>query len=127
MAAPCAGADDDSVSREAGVGRAYDAAVAPKRSAEIDARLANLQALTDTALTRLDVDDLLGELLARVRDVLDADTSAVLLLDAGSGELVATAACGIEEEVRQGVRVPLGAGFAGRVAATRRPIRIDRV
>ena len=92
-----------------------------------EAQLANLQALTDTALNTLDVDDLLGELLSRVREILDADTAAVLLLDEGSGQLVATAARGIEEEVREGVRVPLGSGFAGRVAATRGPIRLDRV
>jgi sigma-B regulation protein RsbU (phosphoserine phosphatase) len=34
---------------------------------------------------------------------------------------------GIEEEVRQGVRVPLGAGFAGRIAASARPLVLDRV
>src|SRR5581483_7660997 len=37
-------------------------------------------------------------------------------------ELVAHAALGIEEEVERGVRVPLGRGFAGRVAADRQPI-----
>jgi phosphoserine phosphatase RsbU/P len=94
---------------------------------ELRARLENLEALTDTALTHLDVDDLLVELLARVRDILDADTAAVLLLDESSGDLVARAACGIEEEVRQGVRVALGRGFAGRIAATRGPVRLDRV
>ena len=89
--------------------------------------MANLQALTDTALSTLDVDELLAELLSRVREILDADTAAVLLLDESSGQLVATAACGIEEEVREGVRVPLGSGFAGRVAASRGPIQLDRV
>jgi hypothetical protein len=62
-----------------------------------------------------------------VRAILDADTSAVLLLDRATDELVATAARGIEEEVREGVRVPMGTGFAGRIAATRGPIRLDRV
>jgi serine phosphatase RsbU (regulator of sigma subunit) len=90
-------------------------------------RLANLQALTDTALTPLDLDGLLVELLARVCEILDADTAAVLLLDERSGELVATAAHGLEEEVRQGVRVPLGTGFAGRIAATRTVVMLDRV
>src|SRR5690242_7105613 len=89
--------------------------------------LANLQALTDSALAQLDVDDLLHELLARVRDILDAGTAAVLTLDHQANELVARAACGIEDEVRQGVHVPLGAGFAGRVAATRAPVILDRV
>jgi phosphoserine phosphatase RsbU/P len=89
--------------------------------------LRDVRALTDASLTHLDVDDLLGELLTRVREILDADTAAVLLLDENSGTLVARAARGIEEEVRQGVRVPVGAGFAGRIAATRTPIRLDRV
>jgi len=97
----------------------------PEQRAE--AQLANLEALTDTALSTLDIDQLLAELLFRVRDILDADTAAVLLLDVSSGQLVATAACGIEEEVREGVRVPLGTGFAGRVAARRGPIQLDRV
>lgn len=97
-----------------------------RRDAEAE-HLAKLQALTDSSLTRLDVDDLLAKLLDRVREILEVDTAAVLTLDAESNELVARAACGIEDEVRQGVRVPLGAGFAGRVAATRTPVRLDRV
>ena len=90
-------------------------------------RLAHLQALTDKKLTALDVDELLAELLERVQDIFDADTVAVLMLDRGSDELVARAARGVEEEVRQGVRVPLGKGFAGRIAATREAVRLDHV
>lgn len=41
----------------------------------------------------------------------------MLLLDAPTGHLVATAASGLEEEVRQGVRIPVGKGFAGQIAA----------
>jgi putative methionine-R-sulfoxide reductase with GAF domain len=93
----------------------------------VASRLEKLEALTDTTLTRLDVDDLVVELLIRVREILDVDTAAVLLLDTDSETLVARAACGIEEEVRQGVRVPIGTGFAGRIAATREPVRLDRV
>jgi phosphoserine phosphatase RsbU/P len=101
--------------------------VASERDEDVEARLANLKALTDTALTRLDVDDLLVELLARVREIVDADTAAVLLLDDVSGQLVARAASGIEEEVHQGVQVPLGSGFAGRIAATKVAVRLDHV
>ena len=90
-------------------------------------RLAKLQALTDSTLTQLDVDELLVELLARVREILDVNTAAVLLLDEQADALVARAACGIEDEVRQGVRVPLGVGFAGRIAATREAARLDQV
>src|SRR5215467_2941609 len=100
---------------------------APSTGPDVRGRLSDLQALTDSALTDLDVDDLLGELLSRVRDILDADTAAVLLLDPGADELVARAARGIEEEVRQGVRVPLGRGFAGRIAAEQKPVILDHV
>ncbi|HET6810092.1 MAG TPA: GAF domain-containing SpoIIE family protein phosphatase [Acidimicrobiales bacterium] len=92
-----------------------------------DDRLRAIAVVTDSAIGHLDVDDLLEELLARVVELLQADTAAVLLLDESGGYLAARATFGIEEEVRQGVRVPLGVGFAGHVAADRRPIRLDVV
>jgi anti-sigma regulatory factor (Ser/Thr protein kinase)/putative methionine-R-sulfoxide reductase with GAF domain len=100
------------------------AAGTPKGAAD---RLRDIESVTDAGLARLSVDDLLVELLDRVRDVLDADTAAVLLLDAPTGQLVATAARGIEEEVYQGMRIPLGRGFAGRVAASKQPVAIEDV
>ncbi len=93
----------------------------------IEERLSNLAAVTDVSLTKLDVDDLLVEMLDRVRAILDADTAAVLLRQPGSDDLTARAACGLEEEVRQGVRVPIGTGFAGTIAARREPVVLDRV
>ena len=89
--------------------------------------LARLQVVSDAALAHLSPDDLLDELLARVRDVLGADTCAVLLFDEETEELVARAAKGLEEEVEQGVRIPVGRGFAGRIAAEQRPVVIDDV
>ena len=83
--------------------------------------------MTDAALLHLDLDRLLDELLVRVRDILEADTCAILLLDERTNELVARAARGIEEEVERGVRIPVGKGFAGRIAAGRRPIVLDDV
>jgi signal transduction histidine kinase len=90
-------------------------------------RLERLQALTDAALVHLDLDELLSALLERTTELLDTDTAAILLLDDERGELVARAAVGIEEEVERGVRIPLGRGFAGRVAAERRPVILDDV
>jgi putative methionine-R-sulfoxide reductase with GAF domain len=81
----------------------------------------------DAALSRLDEQELLRTLLDRVKKVLGADTAAVLLLDKSARQLVATAASGIEEEVRQGVRIPIGAGFAGRVAASAEPVILNQV
>ena len=93
----------------------------------VEARLRDIQSITDAALSRLDERELLAELLDRTREVLQSDTAAVLLLDFSSGQLIATAAAGLEEEVRQGVRIPVGHGFAGRIAAEHRPVVLDRV
>lgn len=90
-------------------------------------RLHDIQSITDAALSGLDPQALLEALVERVRDALRADTAAVLLLDGQSAQLVATAASGLEEEVRQGVRIPMAMGFAGRIAAEGRPVIIDHV
>jgi putative methionine-R-sulfoxide reductase with GAF domain len=94
---------------------------------EAQGRLRALQSITDAALSRLDDHDFLPVLLDRARDVLRADTAALLLLDSPAGQLVAAAAAGLEEEVRQGVRIPVGRGFAGRVAASGKPVILDHV
>jgi putative methionine-R-sulfoxide reductase with GAF domain len=93
----------------------------------VEERLERIKAVTDTALGFLDVEDLLIELLDRVLEILQVDTAAVLLTDESGRELFARAARGLEEEVRQGVRIPIGTGFAGRIAAERRPIILDQV
>jgi phosphoserine phosphatase RsbU/P len=90
-------------------------------------RLRDIQAITDTALSRLSHEELLAELLDRAKEIFQADTAAVLLLDRSGDYLVAAAALGLEEEVAQGVRIPLGAGFAGRIAAERKPVILDKI
>jgi signal transduction histidine kinase len=86
-----------------------------------------LQSVTDAALAHLNLGALLNALLERTRQILDVDTCAILLLDEETNELVAQAALGIEEEVEQGVRIPVGAGFAGRIAAEKKPLILDDV
>jgi anti-sigma regulatory factor (Ser/Thr protein kinase)/GAF domain-containing protein len=88
-------------------------ALAPAHQVEAFARL------SDPALSELGLEEFLDELLLRVREALTVDTVAILLHDPGSHELVARAAKGIEEEVERGVRIPVGQGFAGRIAAER--------
>ncbi|MEU4746154.1 GAF domain-containing SpoIIE family protein phosphatase [Actinosynnema sp. NPDC023658] len=92
-----------------------------------ETRLRVLEAITDSALRELDLDKLFEVLLSRVQDLLSVDTVTVLLADPGGGHLVARATYGLEEEVIQGVRVPIGAGFAGRVAQRREPVQITHV
>jgi len=72
-------------------------AVRDSRAALQD-RLRDIQKITDVALSQLDDQALLTELLERTRAILQADTAAVLVLDDTSGQLIATAAAGLEEE-----------------------------
>ena len=76
-----------------------------------------VQRVTDTALTHLRLDDLLRELLGRVREALAADTVVILLLNDEGTELAVRAAHGLEEEVRLDMRIPFGRGIAGTIAA----------
>jgi K+-sensing histidine kinase KdpD len=109
-------------------GLLFEEARSARERAEATAdRLRKVQEVTEAALGGLTLDDLLDELLVRVRTALDADTAAILLLDEDADELLARAAKGIEEEVERGIRIPVGQGFAGRVAATRQSVSIDDV
>lgn len=96
-------------------------------AASAEDRLRRIGIVIDNALAHLDSQDVLKEVLDRVRQVLDVDTAVVLLTEPGSDDLVATVALGMENEVRQGVRVPLGKGFAGTIAATRKPMVLERI
>jgi len=90
-------------------------------------RLRDIQSITDAALSMLDPQALLDALVDRAKEALQADTAAILLLDRQARQLVVTAASGLEEEVQQGVRIPVGKGFAGRIAAQGHPVILDEV
>jgi anti-sigma regulatory factor (Ser/Thr protein kinase) len=62
--------------------------------------------------------------LQRVTEILRVDTAAVLLVEDDGRTLAARAAKGLEQEVERGFQLPIGQGFAGRVAATREPVVI---
>lgn len=89
------------------------------------AELRAIQTVTDAALAHLQLDDLLSQLLARIHEVLQADVVGILLVTDDGRELVASAGVGLEEEVSQGLRIPMGRGIGGRVAAQREPLVVE--
>jgi signal transduction histidine kinase len=88
-------------------------------------RLKAIQALTDTALTHLTLDDLLNEIQQRIHEVMGVDNSAILLLNEDGKYLAIRAVRGGEEAVAKDVRVPMGKGIAGHIAASRKPLVAD--
>jgi signal transduction histidine kinase/putative methionine-R-sulfoxide reductase with GAF domain len=100
---------------------------ASRRSEDAAKRLLRLESITETALSHLDLEPLLDELMERIRGLLDADTAVMLLIDEDGETLVPRAAKGLEEELEADVRIQVGSGFAGRVAAERSTVVIDDV
>jgi PAS domain S-box-containing protein len=80
--------------------------------AEAEATLEQLRAIhsiTDAALSHLSLDDLLRELLARLRVALRADVVSVRLIDDEGKTLYARAIDGLSPAEVAGVRIPLNA------------------
>jgi len=89
------------------------------------AQLQALQALTDTALSHLALDDLLRELLGRVTAVMGVDNVTIFLLDEDGQTLTVWAARGLLAEYVGRGQVPVGRGISGRIAASREPLIVD--
>jgi PAS domain S-box-containing protein len=89
------------------------------------ARLQALQQVTDAAMAHLSREAVLRHVLDTITLVLQVDNAAILLLDEARQELWVYVARGPEEAVANQVRVPLGEGIAGRVAARSEALIVD--
>ena len=89
--------------------------------------LERVQAVTDVALAHISLDEALPELLARIHRMLAVDTTAILLLDQSAAKLRVEASFGLDQRLAREVVIPIGEGFAGRVAEERRPIVLEAV
>ncbi len=94
-----------------------------ERQARADAEAAastlrKLQRISEVVLEHHVLHDLLDSLLHRIVEILEADTAAILLLEA-DGRLHLRATAGMGDAVRHEAPIPLGAGLAGKVAASR--------
>lgn len=97
----------------------------PARAWNTKRGLRAIQYVTETALSRLEPDILLKELLRRIREVLAGDTAAILLLSQDGRKLVAHASDGLEEEAGEEICLPVDRGIAGLVAARKRPMILN--
>lgn len=62
-----------------------------------------------------------------VRSVMSSDTATLLLLDGTGTVLEPAASAGLGRRWRGATHVPVGSGFAGRVAAGRAPVVLDEI
>jgi anti-sigma regulatory factor (Ser/Thr protein kinase)/putative methionine-R-sulfoxide reductase with GAF domain len=96
---------------------------------EAERRILALERIADVALGQLPLDELLQELLARLGSVLEIDAAAILLVDESGKTLVVRAAEGADPTAADGspIRMDVGDGCAGRVAAEKRTILLDDI
>jgi phosphoserine phosphatase RsbU/P len=84
-------------------------------------RIHNLEAISAAGLLNLRLDDLLGEVLRIIAEAVGVERAVLLLLDDDGEHLVARAAVGLDGVQLGDIRVPLGAGVAGRIAQENAP------
>jgi PAS domain S-box-containing protein len=94
----------------------------------VSQRLEVLQRVADAALAPMPLDELLGELLARIAEVLHVDSASMVLLadtDAEGRSVLVQAAEGVDVPVLRSDFEPSPEGLVERVAQTREPVIVD--
>ncbi|MBW4432841.1 MAG: GAF domain-containing protein [Pelatocladus maniniholoensis HA4357-MV3] len=81
--------------------------------------------INETVPTDLVLENLLRALLENIRTFMSLDTITVLLPTENSQQLAVYATIGLEEEILEGIRIPLGFGFAGKIAARGESMIVD--
>jgi serine phosphatase RsbU (regulator of sigma subunit) len=89
--------------------------------------LAPLRAAAAKALTRPSLDTVLGEALRMIAANLEADEASVLLAAPDGSELDVRAAVGLTVEVDSELHIPAGAGFAGRIFTSGKPLIVNEL
>jgi len=82
-----------------------------------------LERITEAALCDLSQERLLHRVLERIRDVLEADSTLLLLPTEDGASLRLAGAVGLE--VDDEVRVPIAESLSGRIATTRRALLVE--
>ena len=88
-------------------------------------RVDDFKAVTDPALSRLDLEAFLHELLARLRDRARAGSAMILLVTEERDALRVRASIGRRDDANERFVVPLDRGIAGRIVASGLPMLFD--
>ncbi|MBI1765924.1 MAG: GAF domain-containing protein [Acidobacteria bacterium] len=91
-------------------------------------RLSAIQKVTDAALSTLELDQLLHELLQRICQVLGGETATVLLLAEDQKHLLVRASFGLDgnvDAIEDKTLIPFGQGLVGKIAAQNEPLIVN--
>lgn len=76
-------------------------------------------------VTKLGLTAALYKLLGWSQDYMSVDTVTLLIPVADQQNLAVQASIGLEEEIKQKIRIPIGKGVAGSICATMEPLIIN--
>lgn len=85
--------------------------------------LAAVTEIVSSAYASLDMGEVINNILKRIRDTLNNDTAVFLERD--DDFLKVHSSTGIEEEASGQLFLPIGRGFAGIIAATKKPLYVE--
>ncbi|MCP3986874.1 MAG: GAF domain-containing protein [bacterium] len=83
-----------------------------------------LHEIVESVNLTVEPQELFGRMLEIAMSVTGADGGSLMLVDPDRGDLAIRVAVGVERELWPKIRVPLGEGIAGKVAAEGRPIKL---
>ncbi|MBI4177937.1 SpoIIE family protein phosphatase [bacterium] len=95
--------------------------------ADISPKLRKLIRINQTVAGSLDISEVLKRSLELEREVVDAETGSILLLDPTGEYLEFAVALGDAENILKNHRIRVGEGIAGHVAKHRQPLLIEDV
>jgi signal transduction histidine kinase len=101
------------------------AATAVRDAEESAAIVDRLLGISDVALAHLDLNDLLREMLRRIREELGVDDAGILLTDPDGATLTLRVWLTLTSLESGTIQVSVGEGFAGKIAASRQPLVLD--
>ncbi len=109
------------------VTRAVERGISLRQASRQAGLLSELDHLEDAALPAADVTSVMNKIVAGLREMFQVDTAAILVISESGRHLVVRAASGLERELDENVTIPIERGIAGRIAASRTPVIIDKV
>lgn len=98
----------------------------------IEKQISRLQDKADKAMakatkvsTSVEIDRFCKHLFRWLKTYMAVDTVTLLLSEANTQDLTVRSTIGLEEEITQQIRIPIGQGFAGGIAAKQAPMLVE--
>lgn len=98
-----------------------------KQITRLQASAAKATVTVTSVSTSTEIDRFCKQLFRWLKTYMAVDTVTLLLSEANTQDLTVRSTIGLEEEIAQQIRIPIGQGFAGSIAATQAPMLVENL